>query len=135
MVAELTKRDLLDSTLIVITAKHGQSPIDPNRFFPIPGPSGSNGETPANWIASYLPFSESPLNKTGIGPTAVGILEANAASAGIGEIFYGPSLTTMFNAPGLPATGGDPRTPDIIVAPNVGVVYTGSHRVPRPAYR
>ena len=31
----------------------------------------------------------------------------------------------MFNAPGLPPFG-DPRTPDIIVQPNVGVVYTGS---------
>jgi len=93
-------------------------------------------------IAAYLPFSESPLNPTGIGPTqddisqlwlshssdtltAVGILEANAASAGIGQIFYGPSLETMFNAPGLPPNG-DPRTPDIIVQPNVGVIYTGS---------
>ena len=34
----------------------------------------------------------------------------------------------MFNAPGLPATGGDSRTPDIIVQPNVGVVYTGSSK-------
>ena len=32
----------------------------------------------------------------------------------------------MFNRPGLPSQGGDPRTPDIIVLPNVGVVYTGS---------
>ena len=41
----------------------------------------------------------------------------------------------MFNAPGVPTVngpccallpGGDPRTPDIIVAPNVGVIYTGS---------
>jgi arylsulfatase A-like enzyme len=36
----------------------------------------------------------------------------------------------MFNAPGVPTkyggNGGDPRTPDIIVQPNVGVVYTGS---------
>jgi hypothetical protein len=31
----------------------------------------------------------------------------------------------MFNAPGLPP-GGDPRTPDIIVTPNVGVTYSGS---------
>ena len=145
MVGELTKQGLLSSTLLAITAKHGQSPIDPHRFFPIPGPSGTNGESPANWIAAYLPFSESPLNPTGIGPTeddisqlwlansadtstAVAILEANAASAGIGEIFYGPSLTTMFNAPGLPSKGGDPRTPDIIVAPNVGVIYTGSSK-------
>jgi hypothetical protein len=58
---------------------------------------------------------------------AVAILEANAASAGIGQIFYGSSLETMFNAPGLPPNG-DPRTPDIIVQPNVGVVYTGSSK-------
>jgi hypothetical protein len=57
--------------------------------------------------------------------TAVGLLEANAATAGIGQILYGASLETMFNAPGLPPNG-DPRTPDIIVQPNVGVVYTGS---------
>jgi arylsulfatase A-like enzyme len=35
-------------------------------------------------------------------------------------------LETAFNTPGLPSEGGDPRTPDIIVLPNVGVVYTGS---------
>ena len=43
----------------------------------------------------------------------------------------------MFNPPGVPTVpgpccrlrqGGDPRTPDIIVAPNVGVVYTGSSK-------
>jgi len=30
-----------------------------------------------------------------------------------------------YNRPGLPPHG-DPRTPDIIVTPNVGVIYTGS---------
>lgn len=141
-VAELQNKGLLDSTLIIITAKHGQSPIDPNRFFPIPGPNGNNGTSPANLIASLLPYSESPLNPNGIGPTeddvsllwltssaqttnAVSILENNAAMAGIGQIFYGPSITTMFNQPGSPPNG-DPRTPDIIVTPNYGVVYTGS---------
>ena len=57
---------------------------------------------------------------------AVSLLETNATQAGIGQILYGPSLETAFDAPGLPAQGGDPRTPDIIVVPNVGVVYTGS---------
>src|SRR5262249_58958985 len=56
---------------------------------------------------------------------AVSLLEANADAAGIGQIFSGPSLETMFNAPGLPPHG-DPRSPDIIVQPYVGVVYTGS---------
>jgi hypothetical protein len=149
-VSELQRQGLFNSTLLVITAKHGQSPIDPNRFFPIPGPSGNNGTSPANLIASLLPWSESPLNPNGIGPTeddvsllwltssaqtsnAVATLEANAAMAGIGEIFYGASLTTMFNPPtpfGVPYVYGvsDPRTPDIIVAPNFGVVYTGSSK-------
>ena len=142
MVSELKSRGLLDSTLIVITAKHGQSPIDPARYFPIPGPSGNNGESPAHLIANLLPYSESPNNPTGIGPTeddvsllwlkhsswtknAVSTLEDNAAKAGIGQIFYGRSLALNYNVPGLPPWG-DPRTPDIIVTPNVGVTYTGS---------
>jgi hypothetical protein len=33
-------------------------------------------------------------------------------------------LSLNYNKPGLP--GNDPRTPDIIVTPNVGVTYTGS---------
>ena len=31
----------------------------------------------------------------------------------------------MFNPPGLPPNG-DPRTPDIVVTPNIGVTYSGS---------
>jgi hypothetical protein len=143
MVRALRARDLLDSTAIIVTAKHGQSPIDPQRFFPIPGHSGMNGAPPSSLIASYLPAAET----SGLGPTeddisllwlthsdqtgaAVGVLEANSTAAGIGQIFFGASLATLYDQPGIPkrfgGTGGDPRTPDIIVAPNVGVVYTGS---------
>ena len=142
MVSELKKQGLFYSTVMVITAKHGQSPIDPKRFFPVPGPNGNNGASPADVIASLLPFSESPLNPTGIGPTqddisllwladsnqtanAVATIEANAA--GVGEIFAGQGVSLMFNAPGLPPNG-DPRSPDIIVQPRIGVVYTGSSR-------
>jgi hypothetical protein len=45
--------------------------------------------------------------------------------AGIGEIFSGRLLTTYFNKPGIPPNG-DPRTPDIVVTPNIGVTYSGS---------
>jgi len=139
-VSELKKQHLLDSTTIIITAKHGQSPIDTNRFFPIPGHSGTNGLPPSALLGpSFLPDSE--LNQIGateddisllwLSPNtstlaAVGLLEAGATSAGIGQIFYGSSLEAIYGKPGLPANGGDPRTPDIIVQPNVGVVYTGS---------
>jgi hypothetical protein len=69
---------------------------------------------------------------------AVDLLEANAAAAGIGQIFYAGSLETTYGKPGIPehlgpccafdGKGGDPRVPDIIVQPNVGVVYTGSSK-------
>jgi hypothetical protein len=137
-VSELKKNDLYDSTMIVITAKHGQSPIDPSRYVS----QLINGTSPATLLsnANLLPFSESTNNPTGIGPTeddvsliwltnssdtlaAVKILEANATPAGIelGQIYYGPSLALNYNEPTV-----DPRTPDIIVAPNVGVTYSGS---------
>jgi arylsulfatase A-like enzyme len=142
MIDALKDHGRSDSTLIIVTAKHGQSPIDPNRYFPIPGPNHDHGTTPADLIANLVPFVQSPLNPNGIGPTqddvsllwlsdssktadAVSILEKNAAQAGIGQIFYGPALAINYNTPGLPPNG-DPRTPDIIVTPNVGVVYTGS---------
>jgi len=150
MVSALESQGLFDSTWIIITAKHGQSPVDTNRFFPIPGHNGTNGMPPSAILGDVnsgglLPDSE--IN--GIGPTeddisllwladssntmtGVNELEANAAAAGIGQIFYGGSLETMFNPPGIPTEfggdGGDPRSPDIIVAPNVGVVYTGSKK-------
>jgi hypothetical protein len=93
--------------------------------------------------AGYLPWSESTNNPTGIGPTeddvsvlwldsafdtdaAVALLEANAtATTGIalGQIYYGPSLFLNYNDPTV-----DPRTPDIIVTPNVGVTYSSSHK-------
>jgi Type I phosphodiesterase / nucleotide pyrophosphatase len=142
MVSHLKQHSLLEKTLIVITAKHGQNPIDPKRFFPIPGPNGNNVQTPANIVDALLPISESPSNPTGIGPTqddisllwladsgqtanAVSLLQTNAAAAGIGQIIYGPALGLLYNPPGL-GPGEDPRTPDIIVVPNSGVVYTGS---------
>ncbi len=137
-VRELKARDLYDSTLIVITAKHGQSPIDPNRYVP----QTRIGTSPATLLsnAGFIPDSES-TNGSGIGPTeddvsllwlksssdtdaAVKILEDNGSATGIGlgQIFYGPSLSINYNDPTR-----DPRTPDIIVAPNVGVTYSGSH--------
>jgi len=141
-VSALKQTGLLESTTIIITAKHGQSPIDTHRFFPIPGSSGANGTPPSAVLGSnFLPDSE--LNQIGSTeddisllwlkpntstPDAVSLLETNAKEAGIGEILYGPSLETAFDKPGLPAEGGDPRTPDIIVLPNIGVVYTGSKK-------
>ena len=66
-VKELKDSGLYDSTLIVITAKHGQSPIDPSRYVS----QLINGTSPVTLLsnAGYIPFSESTNNPTGIGPT------------------------------------------------------------------
>ncbi len=136
-VEKLKDRGLLDSTLIVITSKHGQSPIDPSRYIS----QLINFTSPATLLsnAGFIPNSES-TNSGGIGPTeddvsllwlnsssntdaAVQIIEQNgsATGVGLGQIYYGPSLKLNYNDPTV-----DPRTPDIIVTPNVGVTYSGS---------
>ncbi len=137
-VDELKDKGLYDSTLIVITAKHGQSPIDSSRYVS----QLISGTSPATLLskAGYIPDSES-TETGGIGPTeddvsllwlkhssdtdaAVKILEENAAATtgiGLGQIYYGNTLSINFHDPTV-----DPRTPDIIVAPNVGVTYSGS---------
>ena len=56
---------------------------------------------------------------------AVQLLESNAAAIGLGEIYYGPTLAMNYNVGGL-GPGLDPRSPDIIVIPNLGATYSGS---------
>jgi hypothetical protein len=135
-VDELKDRGLYDSTMIVITAKHGQSPIDPSRYVS----NLISGSSPATLLsnAGYIPNSESTNNPTGIGPTeddvsliwlknssdttaSVNILEQNASQIGLGQIYYGETVALNYNDPTV-----DPRTPDIIVTPNVGITYSGS---------
>jgi hypothetical protein len=151
MVFELKRQGLYDSTLIVITAKHGQSPIDSSRYLGISTVTGDPITTSPAMIADAahcLPESESPSNPTGIGPTeddvsmlwlnshctaeeVVNMLETQSPPtsniAGIGEIFWGAGVTQLFNKPGLPPAG-DPRTPDILVTPHIGVTYSGSSK-------
>jgi len=146
MVAALKANGIYDDTLIVISAKHGQSPIDSSRYLGISNSANDPVTTsPSQLIDNCLPDSESNAGAQ-IGPTEDDIsllwLKSNCSAqsqvntletqspaanniAGIGEIFWGPALTQMFNTPGLPPNG-DPRTPDIIVTPNIGVTYSGS---------
>ena len=131
MVKELAAKHQLDSTLIIVTAKHGQGPVDTSRY-------KANGKPndPASILSAFL----APSEKSAIGPTeddvallwlansadtatAVGDLEAASPVsnniAGIGEIFSGPSIGLFFKI-------GDSRTPDIVVTPNIGVTYSNS---------
>jgi hypothetical protein len=152
MVKALKDQRLYNSTLIVISAKHGQSPIDTPRYLGITN-GGPITTSPTMILDALLPPSEQPFppgdpsgDPPQIGPTeddisllwlsdstqtsnAVKLLESQSPAtnniAGIGEIFSGPAIGQMFNLPGLPPKY-DPRTPDIIVTPNIGVTYSGS---------
>jgi hypothetical protein len=136
IISALKSNGIYSNTLVIITAKHGESPIDPTRYV------ADGADTPATLLGNMIPYSESPLNSTGIGATeddvsvlwlkkgvnvetAVGILETDATEIGLGEILYGGTLAPNYNVGGL-APGEDPRTPDIIVTPNIGVTYSGS---------
>jgi hypothetical protein len=138
IVNALKTAGIYDNTLLIITAKHGDSPIDPTRYV------ADGSGTPATVLNDFIPLSESPLNPTGIGATeddvslvwlkkgvnvdmAVGMLEneATATAIGLGEIYYGPSIALNYNVGGWEG-GDDPRTPDIIVTPNEGVTYSSS---------
>jgi hypothetical protein len=135
MAAALKARHLIDSTLIIVTAKHGQSPVDSSRYV------RDGSHDPATILSSCLDASEN----SAIGPTeddvallwldqtiagcdtasAVAALEAASPVtnniAGIGVIFSGPGIGLYYNA-------SDSRAPDILITPNIGVTYSNSKK-------
>ncbi len=126
MVSELKKQGLFDSTLIIICAKHGQSPIDVKKRRGIGGgqPAATIGAAEAFDISDdgSLIWLKDPALTAGVVP----LLSTNASqqALGIQEIFAGPSLRNKFNDP-----GADPRTPDIILKVNTGVIFTGGTKI------
>jgi predicted AlkP superfamily pyrophosphatase or phosphodiesterase len=139
IVHALKEHGIYESTLLIVTAKHGEAPTDPQRFVE------DLANSPATLLGTALPYPESPLNPTGIGsteddvsvlwlkdseqtPSAVELLEKNASLIGLGQIFYGPTLALNYNVPGT-GPGQDPRSPDMIVTPNYGVTYVSGPSV------
>ena len=127
---------MYDDTLIIITAKHGESPIDHNpicgrrhqyagnaagKRHPLLGVTAERNRHWCNGRRCVCALAEEGASVT----AAVELLKKNAAEIGLGEIFYGPTLALNYNIGGLDP-GEDPRSPDIIVTPNVGVTYSGS---------
>jgi Type I phosphodiesterase / nucleotide pyrophosphatase len=125
-VSELKKEGLYDSTLIIVSAKHGQSPIDVTKRHGIGGgqPTATIGQADAFDISDD--GSLIWLTDPSLAPAVVANLStpANQQALGIQEIFAGPSLRNKFNDP-----GSDPRTPDIILKVNTGVIFTGGSKL------
>ena len=125
MAAELAKQGLDKSTLIVISAKHGQSPINPGAVLRIPH-DNSALQSPSNVLGSMVAQSIEDdvsliwLTDSTQASIASAMLQKNLSSTGGGQIYAGNSLNLILNDPTL-----DPRSPDVVVTPNVGVIYTG----------
>jgi Type I phosphodiesterase / nucleotide pyrophosphatase len=125
-VRELKAQGLADSTLIIVSAKHGQSPIDGSKRH------GIGGGQPAAAIGSADAFDISDdgsliwLTDPSLAPAVVANLSKPATQSllGIQEIFSGQALRNKFNNP-----GADPRTPDIILKVNTGVIFTGGSKL------
>jgi hypothetical protein len=123
LVAELGSEDLLQSTMIIITAKHGQAPIDPSKRLivnrtVIPNlvnsvQSGLLAQATQDDVSLLWLTDESKTND------AVATLKANPAQTRLDSILYGTALTSEFDNPLM-----DARTPDIIGLPSLGVIYT-----------
>jgi len=132
IVNELKNQGLLDSTLIIISAKHGQSPIELQKRVGI-----GNGQ-PATLLGALEAFDISDdgsliwLADQKELTAAVDLLTqheglpsaADPNGLGIQEIFAGNSLRNKWNDP-----GSDPRTPDIILKVDTGVIFTGGSKV------
>jgi len=128
MVAALGKKGLLNSTLIIVTAKHGQSPIDPAKR---QGADDGAYDTILNGIEPNLIAQKTTddvallwLQDQSVTEEAVDALEQNTGAIRSQQIISGEALKLIF-----PDPLHDSRTPDIIVLPEFGVIYTGGSKL------
>jgi len=125
-VSELKKEGVHDSTLIIVGAKHGQSPIDITKNHNI----GSGEPTNTIGAADAFDISDDGSLIWLTSPDLVGDVVKNLSDPtvqqhlGIQEIFAGASIQNKFNSP-----ADDPRTPDIILKVNTGVIFTGGSKI------
>jgi len=152
MVDGLQHAGILHDTTIIITAKHGQSPINIQKRRIIPASSFDDVIAPIVGAGNYavtaddsgLIWLKSPFQA--LTPAVVAALWASAefnnlpakpdpnaavpgwpepawpANPGIADILWGETLKLRFNDPLL-----DSRTPDIIVLPEPGVIWAGKN--------
>ena len=141
MIQALKSQGVYESTLFIVTAKHGQSPINPVKV-----------NKPGHFADLVAGLKDSTTNPGGIAigvaaacstgscgfvqdddialiwlkdqsqtPEAAAYLNENAGALFIDEVLSGDELKLKFNDPVT-----DSRTPDILVQPVYGTIYTTS---------
>jgi hypothetical protein len=141
MIDALKHEGLYESTLIIVSAKHGQSPINPLKTNK-PGHFADLVAALPDAKISPAALAVADANNCGTGPcgfvqdddialiwledqsktsAVAAYLNANAKALFIEEVLAGPDLKLKFND-----LLEDPAPPDIIVQPIYGTIYTGS---------
>jgi len=122
MVAELQRRGLFNHTVIILTAKHGQAPIDPTKLRII---DKSIIPNIVDSVRSSLLMQATQndvallwLRDQSQTFDVVQALSAHQEQAGIEHVFDGNLLQRVVGGP-----LSDPRVPNLIVIPRPGVVY------------
>jgi arylsulfatase A-like enzyme len=130
MVDALAARHLLRSTLIIVTAKHGQSPIDKKLYHPVDGDAVASLVDHAAPVAGHIEDDVALywLVEGKTAPAAVAALKAPPAGGvdpRVAQAFSSsdPSFVKMFGDPSR-----DPHTPDVIVQPVKGTIYSLSKK-------
>ncbi|ALS61814.1 hypothetical protein AT302_20585 [Pandoraea norimbergensis] len=127
----LAARHLDTSTLVVIAAKHGQSPIAPGQLHRI------DGKRVLDVVAQSAPdaLAKATLDDVGLlwlkhpkppkfTQAIVKGLRANAEALGIEHVYAGNDMPT-----GWGRVGRDSRVPDIAIETKHGVIYTHGSKV------
>jgi hypothetical protein len=125
-VAHLKAAHVYDKTVIIVGAKHGQSPMDVSKRQAIPG------STPQTIVGSAYAFDISDdasliwLNDQSMTQSVVDTLStpASQAALGIQEIFALNAMKTKFADPTV-----DSHAPDIYLKTNTGVIFTGGSKI------
>jgi hypothetical protein len=126
MADKLQEKGLMESTEFIISAKHGQSPIDPSKLHKI-GDAVSPILTAAGIAIGQNTEDDISLvwlkdqHQTAAAVKALQADKAGANTARIQSVLWGDALADKF---------GDPlkndRTPDLIIQPIPGTIYTSS---------
>jgi arylsulfatase A-like enzyme len=125
MVTALKARGLLDSTLIIVTAKHAQAPMNRNKRRIIDDtiiPKLVNRIQDGLVALSYADGNLTSIwltDQSQAGKVAETLNQpANQSAAGIQKVLWGESLKLMIGDPIQ-----DNRLPDIVVIPDFGGIY------------
>jgi len=122
IVAALREKNLLDSTLFIVTAKHGNGPIDPKAIRHVDKKEIAQTieHTVPGAVAQITPDQGALIWLKDIRKTTLvaQALAHNRKQLGIRRVLYGATLALRF-----PSPERDSRTPDLIIIPQRGVIY------------